>query len=98
MHEFSLIDDLMRKIAAIAQEQSARRVVGVKVTLGALSHISPDHFREHLEAAAKGTIAQEARLDIETRADEHDPHAQDVFQNLFKHARTLAMTLDSNLR
>jgi hydrogenase nickel incorporation protein HypA/HybF len=60
MHEFSLINDLMRKIAAIAHKQSARRVVGVKMTLGALSHISPDHFREHFEAAATGTIAQDA--------------------------------------
>ena len=66
MHEFSLINDLMWKIDAIAREQGARRVVGVKVRLGALSHISPDHFREHFEAAATGTIAEAARLDFET--------------------------------
>jgi hydrogenase nickel incorporation protein HypA/HybF len=55
MHEFSLINNLMRKINAIAQEQGARRVVPVSVTLGALSHISPDHFRDHFTAATKGT-------------------------------------------
>ena len=54
MHEFSLITDLMWKIDAIAREQGARRVVGVKVRLGAFSHISPAHFREHFEAAATG--------------------------------------------
>ena len=37
MHEFSLITDLMRKIDVIAREQGARRVVGVKVRLGAVS-------------------------------------------------------------
>ena len=68
----------MRKIDAIAREQGARRVVGVKVRLGALSHISPDHFREHFEAAATGTIAEAARLDIETLREERDPHAQDI--------------------
>ena len=78
MHEFSLITDLMWKIDAIAREQGARRVVGVKVRLGALSHISPDHFREHFEAAATGTIAEAARLDIETLREERDPHAQDI--------------------
>ena len=78
MHEFSLINDLMWKIDAIAREQGARRVVGVKVRLGALSHISPDHFREHFEAAATGTIAEAARLDIETLREERDPHAQDI--------------------
>jgi hydrogenase nickel incorporation protein HypA/HybF len=50
----------MRKIDAIAREQGARRVVGVKVRLGALSHISPAHRREHFEAAATGTIAEAA--------------------------------------
>jgi hydrogenase nickel incorporation protein HypA/HybF len=78
MHEFSLINDLMRKIDAIAREQGARRVVGVKVTLGALSHLSPDHFREHFEAAATGTIAEAAKLDIEILRDECDPHSQDI--------------------
>ena len=78
MHELSLINDLMWKIDAIAREQGARRVVGVKVRLGALSHISPDHFREHFEAAATGTIAEAARLDIETLREERDPHAQDI--------------------
>jgi hydrogenase nickel incorporation protein HypA/HybF len=78
MHEFSLINDLMRKINSIAHDQSARRVVGVKMTLGALSHISADHFRDHFTAAARGTIAEGARLEIETLRDEHDPHAQDI--------------------
>jgi hydrogenase nickel incorporation protein HypA/HybF len=78
MHEFSLINDLMRKIDAIAREQSARRVVGVKVTLGALSHISADHFHDHFIAAANGTIAEGARLEVETLRDEYDPHAQDI--------------------
>jgi len=33
MHEFPLLNGLMRKIAAIADEQSARRVVNVKVAM-----------------------------------------------------------------
>ncbi len=78
MHEFSLINDLMRKIAALAAEQGARRVVGVKVKLGALCHISPDHFREHFEEAAVGTVADGARLDVVMNPDPNDPHAQDI--------------------
>jgi hydrogenase nickel incorporation protein HypA/HybF len=68
----------MRKIESIAREQGARGVAGLKVKLGALSHISADHFREHFEAVARGTIAEGARLDIETLTDERDPHAQDI--------------------
>ena len=78
MHEFSLINDLMRKIESIARDQGAGRVVSLKVKLGSLSHISAEHFREHFEAAARGTIAEGGRLEIETLTDESDPHAQDI--------------------
>ena len=78
MHEFSLINDLIRKIESIAREQGAQRVVALKVKLGALSHISADHFREHFEAGARSTIAEGARLGIETLTDEYDPHSQDI--------------------
>ena len=78
MHEFSLINGLMRKIESIACDQSAGRVVALKVKLGALSHISAEHFREHFEAAARGTIAEGGRLEIETLTDESDPQAQDI--------------------
>ena len=81
MHEFSLITDLMRKIDVIAREQGARRVVGVKIRLGALSHISPAHFREHFEAAATGTIAEAARLDFEAPS----MTADDVTLNYLAH-------------
>ncbi len=79
MHELSLIADLVRKIEAIAREHRATRITGVKVALGALSHISPEHFREHFVQAARGTVAEGARLEIEVLTDMNDPRAQDVF-------------------
>jgi hydrogenase nickel incorporation protein HypA/HybF len=78
MHEFSLITDLMRKITAVAREEGASRIAGVKVRLGALAHISGEHFREHFEEAAVGTPAEGARLEIGISTDESDPCAQDI--------------------
>ena len=78
MHERSLVADLMRKIAAIAREESARKVISVKVQLGALCHLSAPHLREHFAQAACGTIAEGARLDIEVLTDVTDPHAQEI--------------------
>lgn len=78
MHEFSLIKDLIRKIISIAHEQRASKVVTVTVKLGALSHISPDHFREHFNHATRGTVAEGARLQIEIMTDMNDPLAQEV--------------------
>lgn len=78
MHEFSLMADLLRKIEQLAKDAQADKVTGVKVKLGALSHITPDHFREHFEAAIVGTIAEGAALDVEQSDDQKDPNAQDI--------------------
>jgi hydrogenase nickel incorporation protein HypA/HybF len=46
--------------------------------LGALSHFSPSHFREHFDRVSAGTKAEGAALDIHTSSDIGDPRAQDV--------------------
>lgn len=78
MHELSLISDLMRKIHQVAREQGAEKIARVKVRLGALAHISPDHFREHFEEAAAGTAAEGVQLEVEQMTDQTDRHAQDI--------------------
>ena len=49
MHEASLIMNLMRRIEEIAQNERAQRIVGVSIWLGALSHMSAEHFAKHFE-------------------------------------------------
>ena len=69
MHEHSLMLDLMGKLEQLAQREGAERVVCVRVHLGALSHFSAEHFREHFERAALGGICEDAVLEIEVGAD-----------------------------
>lgn len=78
MHEASLIAAMMSRIDQLAAAENARRVVGLKVWLGALSHMSESHFAEHFEEAAAGTIADGAELDITLSTDIHHPNAQDL--------------------
>jgi hydrogenase nickel incorporation protein HypA/HybF len=78
MHEHALMSDLMRQILKTAKSEEAQAVVAVSVWLGALSHMSPDHFAEHFEQAAAGTIAQGAAIATAISTDIHDPHATDV--------------------
>ena len=78
MHELSLIADLMRKVESIAAGEKAAKVLEVNVKLGALAHISPEHFRDHFAHAARGTIAENARLLVELSEDAQDPHAQEI--------------------
>jgi hydrogenase nickel incorporation protein HypA/HybF len=79
MHELTLMADLMRKIEAVAHKHGASKIAGVRVRLGALAPISPEHFREHFEWAARGTLAEGARVEIEALSDLSDPHAQDLW-------------------
>lgn len=78
MHEQSLMNNLMNKILSLAEKEKAARVTKVSVKLGALSHMSPEHFKEHFNISAKGTIAENAVIDTEVADDMHDPHAQTI--------------------
>lgn len=78
MHEAKLMRQLIRQVLAVADEAGARRVTRVEVTLGALSHCTPEHFREHYIDAAVGTNAADAELVIHTADDPTDAGALDI--------------------
>jgi hydrogenase nickel incorporation protein HypA/HybF len=74
MHETGLVRDLVRQIEAAAANE-AGRVVAVRVWIGALSHLSAAHFRDHFELESRGTRAEGARLTVTESADSTDPRA-----------------------
>ena len=78
MHEFSLLADLMKKINQIADSNGVEKVTAVHVSLGALAHISGEHFREHFVHAARGTVAEGATLQVTEKTDRQDPLAQEI--------------------
>ena len=78
MHEQHLTEDLVRKLQSLAQEEGGRRVTRIRVRLGALSHFTPEHFREHFEAAAAGTLAEGADIQAQLSDDLGSPDAQGV--------------------
>jgi len=78
MHEFSLMKNLLKKIESLALQHQATKVVRVKVRLGALGHISKEHFQEHFVHGTQGTIAQDAKLEVILETDTESPHAQEI--------------------
>ena len=72
MHEMSLLRGLLHQIEATARRNEARRVSVVRLKLGPLAHVEPDHLREHFVEAARGTVAEGARLEIETTEELHE--------------------------
>jgi len=78
VHERALLDDLMGKILEVSAANGGARVCRVRVWLGALSHFTPEHFREHFADAAAGTVAEGAEVEATLDADLMDPRAQGV--------------------
>ncbi|NNF69363.1 MAG: hydrogenase maturation nickel metallochaperone HypA [Acidimicrobiia bacterium] len=78
MHERSLVDDLVRKAKDAALAEGATGVAGVHVTLGAMSHLSPEVLTEAFQRATHGSLLEGAELVIDVTTGIDDPHAQDV--------------------
>lgn len=78
MHERALMTDLMREIEGVARADGATSVTRVSVRLGALSHFTEEHFREHFVDASRGTIAEGAVVDAVLANDLEDPRATGV--------------------
>lgn len=75
MHEEALLKDLLGKVEAVARESGAARVLVVHLWVGALAHLSDDQLGERWALAARGTVAEGARLEIERSGDLDDPRA-----------------------
>lgn len=78
MHERALMRDVMRKIEETARAEGATRVTRVAVRLGALSHFTPEHFREHFVDASRGTLAEGAAVDAVVEDDITASDAREV--------------------
>ena len=78
MHESSLMKGLLRKLEALARENGGGRITCVRIWLGALSHFSKEHFREHFEVDARGTTAEGAALEITLSEDPLHPRSLEV--------------------
>jgi len=78
MHDSSVMNALMRRIGVLVAEHGAQRVTAVSVRLGRLAHMSPAHFCDHFEEAARGTLAEGAAVAAEPSDELYDIFLVDV--------------------
>jgi hydrogenase nickel incorporation protein HypA/HybF len=62
----------------VAESEGSTGVTKVSVRLGALSHFTPEHFREHFRDSARGTIAEGAVVEAVLETSTTDANAQGV--------------------
>jgi hydrogenase nickel incorporation protein HypA/HybF len=65
MHDSSIMNSLLKKIAAISDAHDASRVAGIRVRLGATSHMDEAHFREHWDEATRGSELTNVEVAVE---------------------------------
>jgi hydrogenase nickel incorporation protein HypA/HybF len=78
VHERGLMRDVIRRVEDVAAAEGSARVTRIAVRLGALSHFTADHFREHFEDAARGTVAESAIVDAVVEDDVANACAREV--------------------
>ena len=68
MHEISLVESVVALIEDERRRQAFSRVRTVRLKVGTLGHAEPEALRFCFDAVTSGTIADGARLEIETVA------------------------------
>lgn len=66
MHELSICLSLLDQVKMIAAEHQAHRVAVIRLRIGPLSGVEPQLLASAYPLAAAGTIAEAARLEIDT--------------------------------
>jgi hydrogenase nickel incorporation protein HypA/HybF len=64
VHEYSLVEALVRRVEEEARRRGATAVHGLRVSLGELSGVDPELFRTAYETFRAGTLCQEAPLTL----------------------------------
>lgn len=78
MHESRLVADLINEAVRVAEVNNTSDVRQVLVEIGALSHVTPESLRSHLEEAAFGTVVGNTSFEITKLADTSAADALDV--------------------
>lgn len=65
MHELAITESILNQAIAEAKKQKATAIKVVKLKIGEGQSLVPDCMQFYFETARKGTLAAEAKLDIE---------------------------------
>jgi len=66
VHEISLVESVVALIEDERRKQAFSRVRAIRLKVGTLGHAEPEALRFCFDAVTSGTIADGARLEIET--------------------------------
>ncbi len=65
MHELSAATAIVRTVVKASEGRNVRRIMAIRIQIGDLTLLNPEQLEFCLEIAAKDTIAEGAKLDVE---------------------------------
>ena len=65
MHEVAIMTEALRMAGEAAHAAGAKRIVKLRLRIGALSGVVPDALHFAFDVAGRGTLAEQATLEIE---------------------------------
>ena len=66
MHELAITENILRIAVQAAEEHQAKRVLEIRMKIGAYSGVVPQYIQEYFDLVSRGTVAEGAQLHIET--------------------------------
>jgi hydrogenase nickel incorporation protein HypA/HybF len=66
VHEYSLVESLVRRVEEEARGRTATRVHALRVSVGELAGVDPELFRTAYETFRQGTLCEDAALELVT--------------------------------
>ncbi|MCL5736264.1 MAG: hydrogenase maturation nickel metallochaperone HypA [Actinobacteria bacterium] len=66
MHEMSICRSMLGIVLARAKQHQVGRVLEVRIEVGALRGIVPEHLEHYFQFLRKGTVAEDATLVVDT--------------------------------
>jgi hydrogenase nickel incorporation protein HypA/HybF len=64
MHEYSLVEALVRRVEDEARKRRATRIHGLRVTIGEMAGVDPELFQTAYETFRAGTLCEGAPLTV----------------------------------
>ncbi len=68
MHEYSLVEALVRRVEEEARRRNALAIHGLRVSIGELAGVDPELFRTAFETFRAGTRCEQTSLEVTTFA------------------------------
>ena len=67
MHEMGLIGGVLKIVEEEANKNKVKKVLSIKIEMGEYSGVVENILREYFEIAAKGTVCEGAKLDLDKK-------------------------------